>query len=288
MNMRFSTLIKRELNRALRPFNARIDTLSAERRERARLERLVREGRFERPAFPLAPSFANLDPQPILREVASSFEAFKATQHGSAGYKLANNFFKSPDAEVLYAAMRLYRPRTVVEVGSGNSTRLMRQAIIDSGMECRIVAIDPDPRSDIAALVDEFVCANVEYSDAADFARRLRPGDLLLIDSSHEIKTGNDVAFLYLNLIPLLAPGVLIHIHDMFLPYEMPRRFVVEYGWPWCEQYIVQAMLPDFDVLWAGHYLERTLSDFASHFPLMGDGEASGLLLRKRISRSVD
>jgi hypothetical protein len=71
----------------------------------------------------------------------------------------------------------------------------------------------------------------------------------------------------------------------MFLPYEVPAEFAVTNGWDWCEQYIVQAMLAQgdrFDVLWAGHYLQRTMAGFDRCFPLWSGGRATGLLLRKR------
>jgi hypothetical protein len=286
--MDLTTEAKRALNRILRPLNARVDSLTVENRESQRLERLVADGHFDRAVFPVPPAFENLETAPLLREVArcgQELDALRDTGSNEVGYTLDNSYFSSPDAEILYAAISLYKPSQVVEVGSGNSTKLIRQAIIDQKLQTRVVAIDPSPRSDVEGLVDEFIRTNVEFSGEANIAKRLGRGDMLLIDSSHEVRIGNDVAFLYLNVIPKLASGVFIHIHDIFLPYEYPQEFVVENRWAWCEQYIVQAMLAtgnQFDVLWAGHFLQRTVPDFGTYFPLMRGGRASSLLLRKR------
>ena len=112
----------------------------------------------------------------------------------------------------------------------------------------------------------------------------LREDDILFIDSSHAIKTGNDVVFLYLHVIPALAPGVLIHIHDVFLPYDYPKDWVMEKRWGFNEQYLVQSLLlfgDVFEVLWAGYFLQRSRADFATWFPHWRGQAATSLWLRK-------
>ena len=94
---------------------------------------------------------------------------------------------------------------------------------------------------------------------------------------------------LFLNILPRLKPGVLIHIHDIFLPYEYPREWIMQNRWPWNEQYLVQALLQgseEYEVLWAGHYHQKTMPDFAKHFPLWQGKDASSLWLRKKGSDS--
>ena len=94
---------------------------------------------------------------------------------------------------------------------------------------------------------------------------------VLFIDSSHEVRAGNDVVSLILKIIPTLSKGVVIHFHDIYLPYEYPRDLMLEHRWSrdWNEQYILQAMLQgsnQFEVLWPGNYLEQTLPGFSKHF----------------------
>jgi hypothetical protein len=172
-----------------------------------------------------------------------------------------------------------------LEIGSGNSTRVMRQAIRDAGLHTRLVAVDPCPRVEIADFVDEQIAQPVERLPLERLAALLEPGALLFIDSSHEVKAGGDVPFLLLRLLPLLPPGVIVHIHDVFLPYEYPRRWVVEERYAWAEQYLVQAMLAygeRFEVLWAGQYAQRSTPDFAAHFPHATALSAQSLWLRTR------
>jgi hypothetical protein len=95
---------------------------------------------------------------------------------------------------------------------------------------------------------------------------------------------GNDLVYLYLNVIPSLNPGVLIHIHDIFLPYDYPYDWMLEGGMPYTEQYLVQTMLSledQFEVLWAGYYLQQSFPQFRDHFPDNRSGTAQSLWLRK-------
>jgi hypothetical protein len=286
--MKFSTEAKHALNRMLRSLNVKIESLTAEELERRRLQEIASSGGFDRALYPLPPALLRMDAAPVfeaVRDAGSALQNLRRADLNSVGFSIDNAYFPSPDAEVLYAALHIHAPAHIVEVGSGNSTRLMRQAIRDYGLKTRLTAIDPAPRTDIEAFVDEFIRRPAERLEPADVAARVSAGDLFLIDSSHQVRTGNDVAFLYLRVLPLLPAGALIHIHDIFLPYEVPVDFVLGNGWDWCEQYLVQALLASgdaFEVLWAGHYLQRTLPGFNDRFPLWSGGRATSLLLRKR------
>jgi hypothetical protein len=274
------------VNAVLSNFNLKLDTLTKQRAERLRLADLEREGHFERPVFPLPAAIREMTPQPVLEILArygERYPDFADPRANGVGYCFRNDYFSSPDAEVLYALVRHHRPATIVEVGSGHSTRLIRQAIADEGTRCKLLCIDPVPRVDIAGLADQVFRQPAESFGAHSLTDLLRPGDLLFIDSSHLLAPGGDVAVLYLEALPALVPGVLVHIHDVFLPYEYPRAWVVDNGWRWNEQYLVQAMLMfgrHLEVIWAGHYLQRTRPDFASHFPHTTPGVASSLWLR--------
>jgi hypothetical protein len=177
--------------------------------------------------------------------------------------------------------IRRFAPKKVVEVGCGNSTRVTRQAILDAGLNTRLVAIDPCPRTDIDHLVDDFVQARVETA-ASELFSDLESGDILFIDSSHEVRAGNDVAHLFCRVIPMLAPGVVIHVHDIFLPYEYPKQFF--FGYPsWGEQYVLHALISSggYEILWPGHYIQRSRPDAAEALPFLQEGVAQSFWIRK-------
>ena len=291
--MSFRTHTRSYINRILRHANARVESLTAERQEDERLRGFQQNGHFERPVFPLPPSFQGMAKSQILNEVIRN--KGRIAEFGDRGsapteFGFENDYFFSPDAEVLYAVITLFRPQTILEVGSGNSTKLARTAIRDHHLTTKIVSIDPDPRTDIAAVTDSVFRQRVESLDPEEIAGRLHVNDVLFIDSSHILKSCNDVVFLYLQVLPLLEQGVLIHIHDVFMPYDYPPKWVIDYRWPWNEQYLVQAILAfsdQFEVLWAAHYLQRTMRDFEEYFPRTTGRLGSSLWLRKKVGRSA-
>lgn len=284
--MALTTRIKSGINRVLRFANLRVDTLTVEKAETRRLRALETSGYFDHPVFPVPPTFRSMDPAPILDALHKYRERLADLSDPSrneVGYCYDNAWFSSPDAEVLYVIVRTFRPGTVVEVGSGYSTRVIRQAILDGGLDTRLISIDPQPRAEVEGLADEVRRVPVE-AVPMDLFRALRPNDILFIDSSHTIKPGGDVVFLYLRVIPSLAPGTLVHIHDVFIPWDYPKQWVVERRWEWNEQYLVHAMLTFsnvFEVLYAGHFLQKTLPRFESHFPHANGRIATSMWLRK-------
>jgi len=285
--MSFPGYAKQLLNRLLRPFNAKVDSLTAEAAAARRLAALEQDGHFSGPIFPVLPQFSRCDPSAIFEAVARSaprFAEFAASPADSETFTLNNPYYTTPDAEVLHAIVQLHRPGLVVEIGSGNSTLLFRQAITDAGLTTRIVSIDPEPRRTVAQHADVNVRERVEQARSLEWFARLQANDILFIDSSHQVEAGNDVLYLLLTVLPNLAPGVLVHIHDIFLPHEYPRDWLVDFRWNWGEQYLVQALLQDsnrFEVLWAGHYLQKTRPDFSTHFRQWRSSDARSLWLRR-------
>jgi predicted O-methyltransferase YrrM len=134
------------------------------------------------------------------------------------------DWFPRLDAAAAYAMVRSTRPRRIVEVGSGHSTRFMARAVADGGLDTRITAIDPRPRAPIEGLKVEWIRSPVERVGALP---ALEANDILFIDSSHQLKPGNDVDVLVNRVIPALAPGVRVHFHDIFLPDDYPPH------WAW-------------------------------------------------------
>lgn len=281
------TEIKILANKYLAPANIQIATLTAERAEAARLANVAKSGHFDRPVFPTLRQFVQCDFRPILAAVSMFKEetARFAAPSQDGQYSFINEYFDSPDAEVAYALVRQLHPDRIIEVGSGNSTRLFRQAIRAGGLQTKLMSIDPFPRVEIEAASDHFVRSRLEQLPSSFLPDLLAPGDFLFIDSSHEIRVGNDVLTLLLSILPALRPGVVMHLHDIFLPYEYPREWIISKKWDqFREQYLVQALLQDsaaFDVLWPGHFLQRTAPNFGEHFSGQPLGVAKSLWLRK-------
>jgi hypothetical protein len=279
--------VKDYINSLLARTNVQVQSLTAEKAEETRLQTLVTAGHFNRPVFPVPDSFLSSDVMPMLAETARQESNLRRLDGRVTenGYTFDNEYFSSPDAEILYAMVHRFRPTTIVEVGSGNSTKLARQAIRDASLSTHLVSIDPSPRIEISSIADSVIKQAVESLEPSAIADQLRANDILFVDSSHTLKTGGDVCFLLLEVLPRLKAGVLVHIHDVFCPYDYPREWVVELRRPWNEQYLVQALVScdhRFEVLWAGYYLQQTLDDFSLHFPRANGRRASSLWLRIR------
>jgi predicted O-methyltransferase YrrM len=136
------------------------------------------------------------------------------------------SWFPRLDGAAAYALVRARAPRRILEVGSGHSTRFLARAAADAGVATEIACIDPAPRADLAGLgvaLDRRVLAG---EDVARFAA-LRPGDMAFFDSSHLLWPGTDVDLVLNRILPALRPGVLVHVHDVFLPDPYPA------AWAW-------------------------------------------------------
>jgi hypothetical protein len=151
-----------------------------------------------------------------------------------------NGYFPAGDARLAYAVVARHRPRLIIEVGCGNSTKFMRRASMDHGTNTRIVCIDPQPRADVRPVADEFIEASMPTVDLSVFSR-LQPGDVLFLDGSHLVMNGSDCVQFFLNVLPAVPAGVLVHIHDIFLPYDYPYQLFID-----CksnEQYMVAMLM---------------------------------------------
>lgn len=285
--MNWKRLFLNVSNRLLRRLDLGLRHLGERDTEHARLANLAERGCFVRPAFKVSQHFANSTGMSVCHAVpkySKRFDTFLTPDANDVGFTFANGFFTSPDAEILYTMIREHQPKQIIEIGCGNSTKIIRQAIIDAALRTQVICVDPEPRTAILDLADEYISAPVESMSDEDVRRIFLTADMVLIDSTHQLKTGNDVAFLYLQVVPFLKQDTIVHIHDVFLPYEYPEDWLLEQRWSFNEQYLVQLILSfsnTFEVLWAGHYLQRTREDFASFFPHMDGRLARSLWLRK-------
>lgn len=162
-------------------------------------------------------------------------------------YRFDNRYFRAFDAIVLQAVIRLVRPATIVEIGSGHSSAAIldtRDGFFDGRFTCRF--IEPNPErlfgllrdDDDRSMVHE---AKLQDTDPTLFAD-LKPGDIVFIDSSHVSKVGSDVNLLFLSILPSLPVGVWVHVHDIFYPFEYPRAWV-HAGRYWNEAYLLHALM---------------------------------------------
>jgi predicted O-methyltransferase YrrM len=180
-------------------------------------------------------------------------------------YYERNVMFSKLDARVLFVMLRWLRPRRVVEIGSGFSSLLtadVNRRFLEGTVE--LTCVEPDPpdylRNGVRGIT-RLLPSRVQ--DLPELHLRLEAGDILFIDSSHVAKTGSDVNHLYFELLPRLAPGVVVHIHDIFLPLDYPKYWVLG-GRSWNEQYLVRAMLTyshAFKVLFSSSYACHCLKE---------------------------
>ena len=188
-------------------------------------------------------------------------------------YHYNNGLFETVDSEIAYSIVRHFSPSRVIEVGGGYSTRVLAAALRknfnESGMRGELITVDPycDPAlSSISTIIRKPV-QDVEV----DLFLSLRENDVLFIDSSHVISVGSDAVFEYLEILPRLHKGVVVHAHDIFMPSDYPREPVLKNMCFWSEQYMLQSFLslnPSFEVLWGSSAMQAFHSDvLEEYFP---------------------
>ncbi len=254
--------LKTALNAVLKRAGLEIGTTLEKRIEDARLRKLHERGHWSNPRYTQGLALDCEAALTFLGETCLPYqagcEALPLSPNGDySQYFLENDWFRSVDAEVLYSLLRRYQPANVVEVGSGFSTRLMRRAIKDGKLATKVISIDPHPNTSVQPYADEYIRAAVEDVDPAKILNLLSAGDVLFIDSSHTVKTGGDIPYLFLDILPRLGAGVFIHVHDIFLPFDYPEEWVLE-DCGWNEQYLVHAFLSyneTFEILWPASYV---------------------------------
>jgi hypothetical protein len=206
---------------------------------------------------------------------------------------LRNQNYESVDAELLYAILRARKPRRVLELGSGYTTLLIGAACrrnAEDGTATEHVAFDPFPRAQIFGAAPP-PPTRFEPTSATDVPldafRELRAGDVLFVDTTHTVKLGSDVNYIVLDVLPMLAPGVVVHFHDVFLPWEYPRQWFETMQYYWAEQYLLQAFLAfndAFEVILPAQALAREHPDrLGAVVPSFAAGVSPGAiwLLRK-------
>jgi len=180
-----------------------------------------------------------------------------------------NHMFANTDAEVYYCMIRHFKPKTIIEIGAGRSTQVCAAAVKRNhelhGVNASVRAIEPCP-SDLLRNMQgesiELIACKVQKL-GYEYFNLLTRNDILFIDSSHIVKSGGDVNYLFLEVLPQLDRGVVVHVHDIRLPYEVMKSTILS-GPYFNEQYLLQALLinnRDYEVLWGTHYMSMKHKD---------------------------
>lgn len=219
-----------------------------------------------------------------LAEAAAYMAMFRAFRSAAPpAPRFEQDWFPGLDGAVAYALTRTRQPARIVEIGSGHSTRFIARAIADGKLATRLTAIDPAPRASLSGLQIDWLRMPLQRVDSMTFAS-LAAGDVLFVDSSHVLVPGSDVDLILNHIWPRLPSGVLVHIHDIFLPDRYPE------SWTWRgynEQNAVAPLLASHTLLWSSRWVATRMADALSASPLAelprpADAFETSLWLEKR------
>jgi len=169
-----------------------------------------------------------------------------------------NQFLPGLDIVALYTFLNEFKPAKYIEIGSGNSTKVARKSIRDNNLRTEITSIDPFPRATIDHLADKVVRQPLETMSDHSLITDLEANDILFIDNSHRVLPNSDATVCFLELLPKLKPGVIVHIHDIYLPYDYPQNMCDRF---YSEQYMLAAFLlanpKKYEVLFPGIFVSE-------------------------------
>ncbi len=145
-----------------------------------------------------------------------------------------NGFLPGLDIVGIYTLLSVFRPEKYIEIGSGNSTKVAYKAKREQNLDTKIISIDPMPRTEIDELADKIIREPFENIDF-DLVTELNENDILFVDNSHRILPNSDSMVFFLEILPRLKKGVIVHLHDVYLPYDYPpfmceRFYSEQYG----------------------------------------------------------
>ena len=192
-------------------------------------------------------------------------------------YYYNNDMFGSGDSEFLYNIIRFSKPKKIIEIGSGDSTKMMLNGIKknfdeDKNNLCELTCIEPYRFDEIKDLNVNVIKKRVEFLDVNIF-KQLNENDILFIDSSHIIRTQGDVLFEFNEILPILNKGVLIHIHDIFTPKDYLDEFIFDKQHMWNEQYLLESFLSfnkNFEVIGSLNHLKHNYwNELTSKCPVL-------------------
>ena len=234
----------------------------------------------------------NLDQQLFLLEEFVQYYPempFGAEKTGSQRYCFNNGAYSYTDGIVLYSFIRHFKPKRIIEIGSGHSSAVMLDTRETFVNDIKLTFIEPYPKylnriiKDNDRLNCEVLEKKVQNVQLSKF-QELEHDDFLFIDSSHVSKTGSDVNYEIFKILPALNPGVIIHFHDIFYPFEYPKSWVSE-GRNWNENYLLRAFLSyndQFEIILFSHYMHQHHKDAFKQMPLTYKNTGGNLWIRKK------
>lgn len=212
---------------------------------------------------------------------------FQSKANGGLRYCYDNLYFSYNDAILLFCMIRKYKPKKIIEIGSGWSSAVMldtNNLFFDNSIKCTF--IEPYPKR-LNSLLNEndkidLIEQPLQNVDIEIF-EELNENDILFIDSTHVSKTGSDVNFLMFEVLPRLAKGVIIHFHDIFYPFEYPKKWVLDKKISWNEGYVLRAFLSynsKFKIIAFNAFLEEFHKEwFSENMPLCLKSQAASIWL---------
>jgi len=189
------------------------------------------DGAFEyQEAIPFQTDFIDVGAsEGVVKDLTRFAEEFDPPVNAGSALQFgwSNPAFSGSDAMTYYAMVRRFRPKTVLEIGSGYSTLVALEAA-KRNSDTRVKCIEPFPMSWLKKLDIDLIEKPAQTIDASFMNRTLCDGDILFIDSTHTVKCGSDVVHLYLRILPYIQHNVIVHVHDIYLPYGMPKKKMIE------------------------------------------------------------
>lgn len=216
---------------------------------------------------------------------------FPETPSESHRFFYQNDWFSYSDAIFLFCFLQRFEPKRIVEVGSGFSSAAILDTIeATPGLDPEISCIEPDPDRLFTLLrgedKDRIEVIERRVQDVPlDLLTRLEAGDLLFIDSSHVVKCGSDLQFLLFEVAPHLKPGVFVHFHDVFYPFDYPPHWLSE-GRYWNENYFLRAFLSynsEWTIRFFNTYVHHMYGELISEkMPLCAKNPGGSLYIQRR------
>ncbi|MDP4285491.1 MAG: class I SAM-dependent methyltransferase [Bacteroidota bacterium] len=222
---------------------------------------------FASPNFVPAEIDFNRAQQVSLLKAFAGFYAempFTEKDKGTNRFSFDNIFFTYADAISMYSMLRVYKPRRLIEIGSGFSSALVldtNELFFNNGIH--LTFIEPNPErlyQNLRGSETVNIIAQKIQDVELDIFKTLEAGDFLLIDTSHVSKSGSDVNHIYFNILPYLKKGVIIHIHDIFFPFEYPEKWVIEEKRSWNEIFLLRSFLAfsnAFKMIFFNDYIQK-------------------------------
>jgi len=229
----------------------------------------------------------------LLTRLAEQHRHFSFPRNQQTDYRFYfdNPFFGCHDASVLFSMLLEFKPRRVIEIGCGHSSRLIldtNERFFNGALELTFIDpfLDsmPDLMSGAESLNLRRICSPAQDIPLATF-EQLSENDILFLDSSHVSKTGSDVNYFVFEILPVLKPGVLVHIHDIFYAFEYLEEWVLKEKRSWNEAYLIRAFLQynaAFEIVyWNNFAWHRLREDLTRQMPLCLENEGGSIWLRR-------